>query len=332
MSVKKKPKVQRDTTGFKPYCEALTKRINQLEDKCATQEDYSRRHNVIIEGVQEYEGEDCYDIVADVCNRALGLPNMDAYIDKTHRVGPRREGATRAIIVRFLYHQDADRVLAKASIGRRAGLNIHADYSKDTLRERLQLEKVHRLAQRDGKTTRLVGSKLLYNRQVYSLDTIHGAGLNLSRISERKTGDQLRFYGRFSPLSNFHPVKLEYNDFLFSSAEQLYHFKRAEAINHHSLAVEISLAKDPVDCKHISKHIPEDRDRDMQIMQSVLRQKFALPRFRDYLAKTGKLAVIEANPHDAFWPAGCSLDGKSDGYKGSNHLGRILTEIRDSSR
>ena len=189
------------------------------------------------------------------------------------------------------------------------------------------------MAYNEGLSTRLIDNKLVYNGKIYGVNTIHEAGLNAAKISERRTGNEFRFYGRFSILSNFHPVNLIYKGQTFRSAEQLYHFRRAEESGDMTLAVELLMTNDPAECKHLARRIPEDRDRDVKIMKTVLEQKFALARCKEFLLKTGKLNLTESNPYDAYWSAGIGLDERVDGpYRGKNLLGKALMEIRQSLR
>ena len=130
--------------------------------------------------------------------------------------------------------------------------------------------------------------------------------------------------------SNFFPVDITYKNMQFSSSEQLCQYRRAEKAHDHSLALDILLAADPADCKNMSKHIPEDRNNDLQIMREVIALKFAKKTFRLELTNTGQSNLIECNPYDRFWSAGCRLDEKdSANFRGENKLGLILEEERD---
>ena len=207
---------------------------------------------------------------------------------------------------------------------------LSPDYPKEIQREHYLLEKVHRLARRDGRSTRLRGNKLHYNGKVYSVKDVHTAGLDIGRIAERRDDLKVKFYGRFSMLSNFFPIELTYKGSKFSCAEQLYHYKRAEKANDPSLALEIMLAHDPIDCKALSKRIPANQTSDIQLMREVIQMKFENETFKNELRKTGKATILECNPHDQFWSVGCHIDDKDpDHMKGKNHLGVILEGQRE---
>ena len=294
------------------------------------QETYSRRNNIIIEGVQEREQEDCVYIVSDICASVLNLPDINRYIDKAHRNGPKRPSGNRPIRVRFLYHQDAEMVLSRGNMARAAGLRVIPDYPKEIQREHFLLEKVQRISAKDGRMTKLRGNKLYYNGKGYSVKDIHTAGLDIGRIAERRNDQKVKFYGRFSKFSNFFPVELLYKGKRFTSSEQLYQYRRAENTKDESLAWEILLANDPVDCKTLAKRIPENRSKDLELMREVIELKFAKDPFKCELKKTGTAALIECNPYDTFWSAGCHLDNREpDGIKGQNQLGKLLENQRE---
>ena len=141
----------------------LIKIINQEHERNLKHITYSRRHNMIIDGVKEFDYKDCVSIVSDICAKVLNLPDMYRYIDKAHRNGPRRNTAPRQIIVRFIYHQDAEIVISRSNMARAVGLRVYSDYPKEIQSENILLEKVHRLSLRDGRTTKLRGNRLLYN-------------------------------------------------------------------------------------------------------------------------------------------------------------------------
>ena len=61
------------------------------------------------------------------------------------------------------------------------------------------------MAYNEGLSTRLIDNKLVYNGKIYNVNTIHEAGLNAAKISERRTGNEFRFYG----------ILVRQNDFAF---------------------------------------------------------------------------------------------------------------------
>lgn len=320
-----------NTTQAQPTAltEALLQKIHHVHDTNLQQQAYSRRHNVLVDGVREHPHEDCVSIMADICSKVLGLHDFHRHIDKAHRYGPKRQTHPRPIIVRFVYHHDADFILSRSDCAKRAGLRFTPNYPKEIQRENALLYKVHRAAQQEGQETRLNANALHYKGKAYTVHNVHKSGLKTERVAERRDDRTIRFFGRFSKFSNFHPVTLQYQGFLFKSAEQLYHFKRAQMTNNESLAIAIALSLDPLDSKRLAKDIEPEKDRDLRIMREVIEMKFSKDTFKKELVNTKKAELIECNPHDRFWGSGYHLDEKTPTKSGANHLGNVIMEFRN---
>ena len=67
-----------------------------------------------------------------------------------------------------------------------------------------------------------------------------------------------------------------------------------------------------------------------QVMTNLLRQKFALPEFRERLLATGNQELVEKNTwHDMYW--GACVCPKHKG-EGQNRLGILLMQVREELR
>ena len=80
----------------------------QTELACAQQqilqlETYTRKHNIIIEGMPEKQGETCVmGSVLNLLNKSVELPFEADHIDKAHRYGHAFNGKPRPIVARFV--------------------------------------------------------------------------------------------------------------------------------------------------------------------------------------------------------------------------------------
>lgn len=97
-----------------------------LEKETEAQQMYTRRDNLRIFGVPEVAPfrtengilvrENTNKIVLDIFRQKLGIDHLsDRDISRCHRVGERKPGSYRAIIVRFLRHEDKDTVVSARS-------------------------------------------------------------------------------------------------------------------------------------------------------------------------------------------------------------------------
>lgn len=128
------------------------------------------------------------------------------------------------------------------------------------------------------------------------------------------------FVGDYFFLSNFAPCA-----HLPPTLE--HHFQAAKAMNAESRQLILS-ARTPSEAKRFGKRVPIRPDWDnvrVEVMRNLLLAKFRVEPFRSLLLETGNAPLIEGNDWgDRFW-------GVCRGV-GENHLGRLLTEVRESIR
>ena len=89
----------------------LKSKLAEASTKANDNEQYSRRNNIRIFGLAEFEGEDCYDVVLKLCQNDLDTIVTRDELDRAHRVGkPKepRDGQSspppRAMIVKLAGH------------------------------------------------------------------------------------------------------------------------------------------------------------------------------------------------------------------------------------
>ena len=97
----------------------LESKIEQLESKANNNEQYSRRSNVRIYGLENVtpavvgvEGnEDCVNTALTFFNEHLGLDLSRSNIDRSHRVGKANDAGYRALIVKFASYEAKQAVM-----------------------------------------------------------------------------------------------------------------------------------------------------------------------------------------------------------------------------
>jgi ribA/ribD-fused uncharacterized protein len=128
------------------------------------------------------------------------------------------------------------------------------------------------------------------------------------------------FSGDFAFLSNFFPVDVTFEGLLFRSTEAAYQASKTLDLRLRRQFVLLS----PVKAKKLGNKIElrdDWTDVRLQIMENILRQKFAIEEFKELLLLTGDEELVEGNVwHDVFW-------GVCNGV-GENHLGKLLMKIR----
>ena len=91
------------------------RRIHKLEVDLEDLQQYSRRTNVLIHGIEEEEKEDTDKKAHDLFTEQLGLPLVEKDIARSHRLGKKTEGRNRPIIVRMLSYRQKKAVYDKKS-------------------------------------------------------------------------------------------------------------------------------------------------------------------------------------------------------------------------
>lgn len=133
------------------------------------------------------------------------------------------------------------------------------------------------------------------------------------------------FNGRYRFLSNFHPVKVIYDNIEYSSVEHAY--QAAKTLNP-SMRRKIRETEAPKKAKELGRkaELRSDWERiKLSIMEELLKQKFSNPDLKRALLNTGEKTLIEGN----WW--GDVFYGVCNG-KGENHLGKLLMKIRTELR
>jgi N-glycosidase YbiA len=133
-----------------------------------------------------------------------------------------------------------------------------------------------------------------------------------------------RPYGHFS---NFSPHAIELDGQHWPTVEHYYQAQKFLGSEMEYLIPKVRSAPTPELAAAIGRephHFPSTDwpQRKLAVMEKALCQKFtAHLDLLQFLLDTGTAIIIEDSPVDYFW--GCGLD-----RSGSNHLGRILMQIR----
>lgn len=122
--------LRKSDTDNKKTIDGLNLRIEELEKRANYQEDYNRRNNLRISGMQEQPGasetwEETARSVTKLLEDKLQLPSMK--IERAHRTGPASASGSRTIVVRFERFGDREAVLRNARKLKGTGIFINED-------------------------------------------------------------------------------------------------------------------------------------------------------------------------------------------------------------
>ena len=133
-------------------CTEVEEKCKKLEDQILYQEVYQRRENLRFFGLEEEDEEDVEEKVKAFLDEKLDLYECNRIeFQRAHRVGRKRPGSSRPIIVRFLRYPDRERVIRNAGALKGTAFYIKPDLPREIINRR-KLQQ-HRLlqARKEGK-------------------------------------------------------------------------------------------------------------------------------------------------------------------------------------
>ena len=337
---------------WKARCEAL-------EDSVIKMELHSRKDNIIFDGVSESDNENCADIIYDLLTEKLLIDNARNRIQfsRIHRIGKKKllsyAGVTssnmkpRPIIARVIHHDHKEEIMSRRRLlaeppsdGEQAPgtkIWINHDLPESLRRAKRIWSPVLKMAKEKDKQSRIVGDKLSFKGQLYGTHDLSKLDLDIASLSMSMTSANVVFYGRYCPLSNFHPVFFAIDGVAFNCVEQYYQFQRALFARRRDIADQILLCKDPVKMKNLGDQLKTANsewydERAIVVMRHGLLAKFSKPQFKSFLLQLDERKIIEANKFDKFWSCGVSSNdpriNDSGSWPGRNTLGKLLMDIR----
>ena len=319
-----------------------------LRDKVNSLENHSRRDNLLFTGFREERGETddvckqkIYDLLRFKCCIPVDKLNTIKVV-RCHRLGPFVQGKDRPIIIKFHYFPDKQLILSYGPSLKGSGIYMNEDYCRDTESKRRALYPVIKAARKLPEykdKVHLQVDKILYNGKSYTVDTMGElpAPINPIRLSTPETENVVKFFGRTSPLSNFHESPITIDNVKYSRVEQFYQKEKAEMFGDEETAAAIMATSDPVKMYKLGQKVKDFdqgkwRQQSDSIMKRGLKAKFQIPKFRNFLLKTGDKEIAECNPNDPYWGTSVAMtDRRSDSPStcpGQNRLGKLLQEVR----
>ena len=79
--------IRMEVEDLKEEVVKLKSLMDTVTQKAIDNEQYSRRNNIRIFGIPEFQGEDCYEIILNLCQGKLNIVCTREELDRVHRVG-----------------------------------------------------------------------------------------------------------------------------------------------------------------------------------------------------------------------------------------------------
>ena len=344
-------------------CESVNSKYKSLQQQTNNGENYSRRKNLVIRGIDETEQE-----TDDVCERALRiflkvqLKIPDAVADemqfvRCHRMGPKyrrnprgnQRDLRRPVIVRFHNFKDKSVVWAGKSNLTDSRYSVNENFSRDTEYNRRKLFAIYKKAKNMDnykKKVSLNGDVLIIDSVRYNADSLHMLPKDLKprQFSERaRDGFMIvgGIHSSYHPLSNWYRCDVHYKDHTFGSVEQGYQWSKATFANDVTAASKLLYTTDPREAKDLGMNVKGLKHEAWNTKKDIIMRELVNTKFTDNLdlknelLGTGDLKLAEAGLDNHF-AIGLSLHSNDIfdcvKWKGKNLLGKILCDVRSQLR
>ncbi len=325
------------------FIEALRIKTKEMNNHILELESYSRRDNLIFDGVEESPQENCFHTMFNIFENLMGIANARDFIwiSRCHRLHPNqwKPGQPRPMIVRFHYYPD--KVLMWKSRFNLKGTNIFVreDFPGIIDNRRRSMQSVYMVAREIDRKCFVIGDQLIFKGKRYSLENLPSE-LVEANLGVNKKGNHIRFGGRVAFLSNFHYSPFELDGFKYTGVEQYYQSAKATYAGHHDKAALIMLEDEPIIQKRIGDSIKVNpawyEEAGLGKMKKAQKAKFSqnkhlLNKFKN-IYKDGDI-FVECS-YDTFWGNGVPFTHKNlndtKNWKGKNMMGACLLEVAKS--
>lgn len=130
-NVEETKKLQENTSKLQDSIQSTKRELFQAQDEL---EQYQRRTNLRLFGIQEQARENTDDLVLDVVHNKLKLTHVTVDdIDRSHRVGVKKDGKPRPIIVKFVSYRKRNEVFKVKRLLVKSGITIREDLTSERL-------------------------------------------------------------------------------------------------------------------------------------------------------------------------------------------------------
>jgi ribA/ribD-fused uncharacterized protein len=323
-----------------------------LKSKLTRLESHSKKSNLLFGGFPETGAketeEDCRSKVLQILE-FIGIPNHETIvIPRCHRLGKYTPGGKRPIVAFFQSFNDRKAIWSLRyelkNSDKKWFIGEHHPVEIERRRKKLYPIKAAalKLAHYKGKVS-LYEDKLYINNVMFTPETLDRlpADINPKKLSEKRDGEVVAFFTKYSPLSNFYHCDLRFEGEDYVDLEQALSYAKCKLFDDTRAIQKVMSTADPAEQKSLAadtriegfqKRIWEDKRDD--IMKAALRAKFVQNKhLGDYLLKTGDRILAEASPKDTYWGIGVRLSDPNvldkASWTGSNNLGQFLMEIRE---
>lgn len=308
-------------------------------------EGYSRRFNIVFEGIDEVENETDEKVRQKLNSFFKNILGMsDVRFDIAHRLGPNGPKG-RKIIAKFTDLLEKDRVWnarSKLKTPENSKFKMFLDKPKEVKDREALAFRIVRAAQQTGRyrVARFHHSKVWLDDLAFPYESFNFLPIDLrpASLASPRNDDTVVFYSHYSPLSNHHPAPFMFDEERFAHMEQFLAYSRAKFADNRMLVHQIMSTDDPLDHSRYLRSMHNDgmegrwRETLLDQLDAGLIEKFAQNKGpKDFLIDTGSRYIGEATT-DTFWGIGMSIGDKRilnrTIWANGNVMGKALMSVR----
>ncbi|XP_020903896.2 protein unc-13 homolog C [Exaiptasia diaphana] len=163
--------VQKEQNKYKGKMKALEERLEKIEDEnkkikqsTVNLRARSMRNNLLFFNIEEKDQENCEDEIKNIVEQ-IGMEPWTVEIERSHRMGKRREEKPRPIVAKFLRWQDKERVRKSAYKLKGTKIGIAEQFPMEIEEKRKELYPILKLAKKEGKKAKIVRDQLFIDGQ-----------------------------------------------------------------------------------------------------------------------------------------------------------------------
>ena len=325
--------------------ECLTEQNNKQQHHILKNETYSRRNILLFRGFDSTE-DPCDVIVRRIISKT-GIQGVERIqFVRCHYL----EGRTQ-IIARFQSYADRNRVWKnrfnlKSTVHNQC--YVSEDFRASIVSDRKQLYPVFKAAKilpGFHRKVTIIDNRLRLNDKFYSTDSLHTLPkpLNPAFLTERVSNEVYVLEDQLAGTVNtvtFFKRNFVYDNIMYTSTEQAFQHRKAREAKDMNKFREIIFNAEPRTQKFLGQRVSDLNEDEwnkikLSCMKDILLAKYTRTIHQDLrkqLMNTGDRTIAEANGRDYDFTIGLPITHKDvinpNAWRGKNHLGKLLMEVR----
>ena len=315
----------------------VTRRLDGIDQQLAQLDHNNRRHNILIDGVHESNGENTRDIAVDILTK-VDPTITSSDLDFSLRVyRPGNKGKQILVVLKSVSQRDTIMGNKKKlkNCHDMANIWLNEDSNPIIRKQKLESRSVVKHAVTKGYEAKQKGLGVVVNGRYYTRENMDQLpdDIRLSNTKTREDEKTVGFQGMLAPLLNMYLCTIVMDGKDHKSAEHLIQYMKVMLANLTELAQRIRDARSPYEAKRLggSVTIPNWNNVGEEIVRTAMKLKFDQnPLLKKILLDTGTKTILECTP-DMKWGAAIALESKLFGkgkYPGGNVTGHSLQELR----